>query len=207
MTLTANSSIYWLSDIRHARGLWAIKGISASKMTKIVDLQSYRTRQITERIFGPWKRRFGEAYDEQTRLTDLSHNTLFRLAQPGDESTTAFYELVMGALELGPADRFYYLDKGEQLQVVDLHLFLADQVRYELMRRLDWVKRFAGQGYSITELMAGIDQLKLQSRQDPPLLAETHPDNDHFQTLDALDKESFVRRLLPQALEEFRKKL
>ena len=104
----------------------ACKETAATKMTKIVDLKSYRTRQIIERIFGPWKRRFGEAYDEKTLLTDLSHHTLFRLAQPGDESTAAFYELVMGALGLGPADRFYYLDKGDQLRVVDLHLLLAD---------------------------------------------------------------------------------
>ncbi len=176
-------------------------------MAKIVDLQSYRSRQVADRTFGPWKRRFGESYDAQTLVADLSHGTLFRLAQPGDESTAAFYELVMGALDLGQADRFYYLDKAEQLRVVDLHLFLADQVRYELMRRLGWVDRFAGQTLSLMELIERIDQLKLQSRQDPPQLTETHPDHSHFLELDALDKESFVRRLLPRALEEFRKKL
>ena len=176
-------------------------------MAKVVDLQSYRTRQIAERVFGPWKRRFGESCDEQTLLGDLSQGTLFRLAQPGDESTAAFYELVMGALDLGQADRFYFLDKAEQLRVVDLHLFLADQVRYELMRRLGWVKRFAGQVYPLVELVERVDQLKMHSRQDPPQLAESHPDFQHFSALNALDKESFVRRLLPQALEEFRKKL
>ncbi|KPJ77703.1 MAG: hypothetical protein AMJ54_06890 [Deltaproteobacteria bacterium SG8_13] len=176
-------------------------------MAKIVDLQSYRSRQIAERVFGPWKKRFGESYGEQTLLEDLSHATLFRLAQPGDESTAAFYELVMGALDLGPAEKFYYLDKAEQLRIVDLHLFLADQVRYELMRRLGWVKEFAVQKLAFMELIERIDQLKLHNRQDPPKLAETHPDFAHFSELNDLDKESFVRRLLPQALEEFRKKL
>jgi hypothetical protein len=176
-------------------------------MAKVVDLQSYRTRQIAERVFGPWKKRFGESYDEQTLLTDLSHSTVFRLAQPGDESTAAFYELVMGSLDLGLADKFYYLDKAEQLRVVDLHLFLADQVRYELMRRLGWVKRYAVRKHTLMELIERADQFKLQGRQDPPQLAETHPDFSHFSGLNALDQESFVRRLLPQALEEFRKKL
>ena len=176
-------------------------------MAKIVDLQSYRSQQIAERVFGPWKRRFGETYGEQTLLKDLSQETLFRLAQPGDESTAAFYELVMGALDLGPAERFYYLDKADQLRVVDLHLFLADQVRYELMRRLGWVRQFAGRKFTFLELIERIDQLKMQNRQEPPLLTKTHPDYAHFIALEGPDKESFVRRLLPQALEEFRKKL
>ena len=176
-------------------------------MAKIVDLQSYRSRQLTERVFGPWEKRFGESYNDATLLRDLSNDALFRLAQPGDESTAAFYELVMGALDLGPADRFHYLDKAEQLRVVDLHLFLADHVRYELMRRLGWVVRYTGQRFPLTELIERIDQLKLQTRQDPPGLSETHPDFAHFTALDDPDKESFVRRLLPQALEEFRKKL
>ena len=176
-------------------------------MSKVVDLQSYRSRQLAERVFGPWKRRFGESYGEQTLLADLSQNTLFRLAQPGDESTAAFYELVMGALDLGLAEKFYYLDKAEQLRVVDLHLFLADQVRYELMRRLAWVIRYAGRKFTLLELIERIGELKLQNRLEPPMLAETHPDFTHFAELNAPDRESFVRRLLPQALEEFRKRL
>ena len=176
-------------------------------MSKIVDLTTYRTRQIVDRIFGPWKRRFGESYDEKTLLGDLSHSTLFRLAQPGDESTAAFYDLVMGALDLGLAEKFYYLDKSDQLRVVDLHLFLADQIRYELMQRLGWVNWFVGSRLPVMELIERIDQLKLEGRQQPPRLDESHPDHAHFAKLDNLDKESFVRRLLPQALEEFRKKL
>ena len=176
-------------------------------MTKVVNLQSYRSRQLAERVFGPWKRRFGEPYGEQTLLADLSDNALFRLAQPGDESTAAFYELIMGALDLGLADKFYYLDKAEQLRVVDLHLFLADQVRYELMRRLGWLQRYTGQKYRLLDLIGQVEQLKLRNRQQPPALAETHPDFVHFAELTAPDQESFVRRLLPQALEEFRKKL
>ncbi len=176
-------------------------------MAKVVDLQSYRTRQVAERVFGPWKKRFGEAYGEQSVLADISNRTLFRLAQPGDESTAAFYELVMGALSLGPAEKFYYLDKAQQLRVVDLHLFLADHVRYELMRRLGWVKRYTGRKLTLMELIERVDQLKLLNRQNPPELAKTHPDFTHFSELEALDRESFVRRLLPQALEAFRKKL
>lgn len=176
-------------------------------MAKIVDLQSYRSRVIAEKIFGPWKKRFKESYNEKTAPADLSARTLFLLAEPGDRSTHAFYELVMSALELGQASMFYYLDKGEQLKVVDIHLFLADQVRYELMRRLGWVASFPCQGLSFLELIQGANRLKSQFRGNPPQLAESHADYDHFTGLTVMDKEAYIRRMLPKALEAFKERL
>ena len=176
-----------------------------SPMAKIVDLQSYRSRVIAEKVFGPWRRRFKETYDEKTGPADLSDRTLFLLAEPGDKSTHAFYELVMGALELGQASMFYYMDKGEQLKVVDVHLFLADQVRYELMHRLGWVASFPCRGLTFLELIQGADRLKL--RGNPPQLAESHTDYDHFTGLTMMDKEAFIRRMLPKALEAFKESM
>jgi len=84
-------------------------------MTKIVDLQSFRERALEQKSFGPWQKRFGESFGAHTRISDLSDKTLFSLAQPGETSTTAFYELIMGALDLGPAAKFYYLANDEQM--------------------------------------------------------------------------------------------
>ena len=61
---------------------------------------------------------------------------------PEENSTAAYFELVMGVFNLGPAVRFYDLEKTEQIKLTDVHLFLADQVRFELMRRLGWCGRF-----------------------------------------------------------------
>lgn len=176
-------------------------------MAKIVDLQSYRTRAIAEKVFGPWKIRFQESCNEKSVLPDLSDRTLFRLAQPGDESSLAFYELIMGALKLGEALKFYYLDKGEQLMVVDIHLFLADQVRFELMHRLDWIESFPCQRRSLLELIHESDKLKLNIGENSPELAKSHADYDYFRELTARDKDAFIRRLLPKALEAFKERL
>ncbi len=174
-------------------------------MAKIVDLQSYRTRAVAERVFGPWKKRFQDAFSERTGLADLDNQTLFRLAQPGDESTLAFYELVMSALKIGEAAKFYYLDKSEQLRVVDIHLFLADQVRFELMKRLGWLVDFVCRQHSLLELIHESERLKLKAMNNPPELMNTHPEYDYFKELPAREKDSFIRRLLPKALESFKK--
>ncbi|UCD90308.1 MAG: hypothetical protein JSW04_02385, partial [Desulfobacterales bacterium] len=84
-------------------------------MTKIVNLQAYRTKTIEQRGFGPWSKRFGELYNNETRLSDVSDKTLFFLARPGEDSAVAYYELIMGILDLGEGLKFYYLGKKDQL--------------------------------------------------------------------------------------------
>ena len=176
-------------------------------MAKIVNLQSYRTRAVAERVYGPWRKRFQGVFSEKTGLADLDNQILFRLAQPGDESTLAFYEIVMGALKLGEGTQFYYLDKGEQLRVVDIHLFLADQVRFELMQRLGWLSEFSCRHHSILELIQESERLKLKAMNNPPELTKSHPEYDYFKELIPREKDAFIRRLLPKALDSFKKDL
>ena len=173
-------------------------------MAKIVNLQTYRSQQLNDRVFGPWRKRFNESCDEKSTLSDLTNQTILYLAQPGDASTLGYYELIMGALDLGEATGFYALDKSDQLKVVEIHLFLADQTRFELMYRLEWIRNYCCQNETILELIRNTDHLKLQSRNRPPELASSHPGYSDFKELTTRDKEAFVRRLLPDAIDSFR---
>jgi hypothetical protein len=176
-------------------------------MTKIVDLQRVREKALEQRSFGPWQKRFGESYGIACRVADLSDKALFQLAQPGEQSSIAFYELIMGALDWGPAAKFYYLSNDEQMRVVDIHLLLADQVRFELMRRLGWLKSFPGAGLTLIELVQQAERVKPQLRAAPPELAASHPEAGAYRLLAAGDRAVFVRRLLREALEAFKKQL
>ena len=172
-------------------------------MAKIVDLQAYRTKTIVQRAFGPWYRRFNESYDETTRLADISDQTLHLLAIPGEKSNVAYYELIMGILDMGDPNQFYYLTKGEQLLIVDTHLFMADQFRFEMMRRLQWVSEYLCQAETLMDLVLQAGDLKLKCRNQPPCLSSMHPQYHEFNQLPDSEKEAFVRRLLPKALEAF----
>lgn len=176
-------------------------------MTKVVDLQSYRIKTVEQRGFGPWKKRFGESFDSKTRVADLSDQTLYFLAQPGEPSSVAYYEVIMGFLNLGSAAKFHYLGNQDQMLVVDLHLFLADQIRFEMMRRLGWIKDFEGLKYSILELVQKFDSAKEDCRINPPVLSALNPGFAEYSRLTFGDKEVFIRRLLNQALDAFKKRL
>jgi hypothetical protein len=176
-------------------------------MPKIVNLQNYRAKALEQRSFGPWQKRFGESYGIHTKLFDLSDKTLYYLALPGDNSTHAFYEFIMGVLDLGVYSEFHYLENKDQLTVVDIHLFLADQVRFELMRRLKWLRGFATQDNTLLEIVQQREALKVRCKDNPPVLAGSHPQYDEYQQRTRGDKEVFIRRLLQEALDVFKKRL
>lgn len=176
-------------------------------MNKIVDLQAFREKALEQRSFTPWQKRFGESYGTHTRLSDLSDKTLFSLAQPGENSSTAFYEIIMGALDLGPAAKFYYLDNDEQMRVVDIHLLLADHVRFEMMRRLGWLTCLPCQDISLIEMIQRFEAVKQQSKLHPPELNDSHPDHAAYRQLTRGDQEVFIRRMLRDAIEAFKKQL
>ena len=176
-------------------------------MQKVVDLEAYRIRMLEQRCFGPWRKRFSESFGLQTRLPDFSDRTLYRLAQPGEWSTAAYYEFIMGVLDLGPAAKFHYLDNRNQMRVVDIHLFLGDQVRFEMLRRLNWIREFEAEDWSLFELVRDFDRLAGHRRRKAPELAPTHPQYEHYVLLTGGDQEVFIRRLLQPALEALRERL
>lgn len=178
-----------------------------STMTKIVNLKSYRTRVAEQKGFGPWHKRFEESYGEKTRLSDLSERTLYLLALPGEDSAVAFYELIMGILGLGAAPKFHYLDREEQMMVVDIHLFLVDQVRFEVMRRLGWLENFTCERYRLLEMVQDFNKVKLRCKDNQPELLESHPDYFSYKKLTRMDREVFIRRMFPKALEIYKEKL
>ena len=176
-------------------------------MTKVVDLQTYRTKALEQRGFGPWQRRFGESFDSKTQIAGLSDSTLYYLAQPGESSSIAYYEFIMGILDLGPASKFHYLGNRDQMIVVDIHLFLADQMRFEMMRRLGWLSTFEGGKYSLLKMVQDFEKVKTKCRQHPPILVKSNPSHKTYTQLTIGDKEVFIRRMLQEALDAFKERL
>jgi hypothetical protein len=176
-------------------------------MTKVVDIQTYRSKIAMQRAFGPWEKRFGESYGFKTTLSDLSDKTLFFLSEPGETGVIAYYELIMGILNYGPGAKFNYLPNSEQMRVVDIHLFLADQIRFEVMGRLKWLVDLPCEKYTLVEMVQNFDTIKAACKAKPPELSASHPDYRSYQSVTNGDKEVFIRRMLRDALEAFKKRL
>ena len=113
----------------------------------------------------------------------------------------------MGVLDLGPATKFNYLASEQQMRVVDIHLFLAEQMRFEMMRRLKWLAALPCQESSIIAMVQTYEQMRTKCRDNPPGLAPSHPGSEAYRQLATRDKEVFIRQLLREALEEFQNRI
>ena len=176
-------------------------------MSQLLDLTAYRSDVVEQRAFEPWRKRFGESYGADTRLADLSDTTVYFLAKPGEETALAYYELIMGILGMGEGPKFYYLGDKEQLRVMDIHFFLVDQVRFELMRRLGWITSFPGENYALLEMVQAFETIKGGVGQKPVRLSKSHPEYNAFNKLTSQDRQVFIRRKLAKALDSFRARL
>ena len=176
-------------------------------MAEVIQLDSFKRKQAAIRGFRSWSRRFKEKLDEQTSLSDLSNKTLLFLISPGDQNIFALYELVMGVKDLGTTSDFFQLDKAEKMEVIDISIYLLDQLRFECMRRLNWLEGSPRSQMPIVELIEQYPQLKERGTILVPPLCESHPKYQIFNRLSELEKETFVRKQIPEAIEAFSKKL
>ncbi|MBW2063069.1 MAG: hypothetical protein JRI95_16115 [Deltaproteobacteria bacterium] len=176
-------------------------------MSKVVDLKEYSVDRAFRRGLPGWQSHFQEALSIRTRLCDLTDQTLLALARLQGTSSFVLQDLIMGFRGLGAGMKFPHLDAKTKMAVLDVYFFLADQVRWECMRRLGWVKGFAGEEYSLVELILNYKEIKSQFSPKYPRLTETHPDYEEFMQHQQLEGEAMVRRLIPIALAFLEKKV
>ncbi len=173
-------------------------------MAEIVKLANYRSQVRLRDGYAIWHQRFHGQFNARTCLKDLSASTLCRLAEPGDESADALYGMIIGFLGYGQT-LFNALNAKIQSRVIDIHLFVADHIRFEMMARLEWLMQYKGNQYPFFEMVRRWEQVKAFDKQNPPMLSENHPDYPHYAELIPRDQQVFIRRLLPAALEAFKK--
>jgi len=172
-------------------------------MNPVVDIEEARRRVAVRRGYRNWRTRFGETFDEATRAGDLTDPTLMFLAGGNDEAAFYIYDLVMNLLELGSGFEIRELQPQDRMRVMDRYLFLIDRFRFEIMRRLGWLDPLEGEEFSLVELIQGYEKIVPALQAVVPSLGSGHPEYAQFQGISALEKESFIRKLIPKAMDEF----
>ena len=172
-------------------------------MTEIIDLEDGRLLLAAKRGFRNWASKFGEAFDHTTRLSDVSSETLSFLSQGREKGTFYIYDLIMNLKNMGSGFEFYELSPEEKIEVIDEYLFLLDMIRFECMKRLGWLESYPGEDISLAELIIRFEKLAPHLQAKVPILDKRHPSFEKFKDMDTIDKESFVRKMIPKAIGEF----
>jgi hypothetical protein len=178
-------------------------------VAEVVDLDRFRRKLAADKGFRTWLKRFQDQFGPDTRLSDLAPETLLYLATPGEENLYVFFDLVMGAKDLGGALRFRLddLETPVKLHIMDAAFALMDRVRFEVMRRLGWVQEIPGEGTPLIALVQHAWQQGPGFAREVPRLAPGHPDYGAYAKLSPGDQGTAVRRLIPRAVAQFREQV
>lgn len=176
-------------------------------MGELVNLLEARRSKACHRAFGRWEKRLGLTPAYQTRLCDLPDPVLSRLAELNHGATLALYDVVLGVRGWGPGEGFAYLAAHDKLEALDSFLFLADQVRFELMRRLGWIEGLPAEVFPILDLASRSREIQNTFHPQVPVLRPKYHRYQEVEPRLAYEPAAVVRSLIPEALLVFRQKL
>ncbi len=178
-------------------------------MAEVIDLERFRSKLAADQGFRTWLARFKEQFGPQTRLHDLSPQTLLYLATPGEENFYVYFDLIMGARGLGGSVRFRLddIDYATKLKIMDIAFALVDRVRFEVMRRLGWVEGVPGMETPIIELVRQAWRRGAPFARELPQLSPQHPEYHAYSRLQSMDQGVFLRRLIPRAVAQFQEQV
>jgi hypothetical protein len=86
--------------------------------------------------------------------------------------------------------------------IIDQYLFLLDQIRFECMKRLGWLRSYPGEDFTLVELITKFDRLAPSLQAKIPVLSQDHAGYEQYSTMNTYDKEGYIRKLIPEVLKE-----
>ncbi len=171
---------------------------------EVVSLEQARRDREARAAFGRWERRLGHRPKAAASLAGLPDPVLHQLAELGHQATLALYDVVLGVRGLGPGERYPDLQARTKLEALDVFLFLADQVRFEVMVRLGWLSAGPVRGQSILEMAKDYRRFQLEAGREPLRLTRAYPSYEQVERRMNLEPEAVVRSVIPQALAAFK---
>ena len=166
---------------------------------EIVDLENYRLDKAVSRGRSTIQGRLKVELTKTLTAMDLPDKALAFLIRPDPLVANYLQELVTKIMGLGPG--FDSLNQDDRVKVIDSHLLLADQFRFEALRRLGWVKSYPGQNIALVRLT--LDPLSVITYGEPLELSPDHPDYPEFKLRRDTDGQVVIRRLIPEATRLF----
>lgn len=173
---------------------------------KVISFESYKLERAAKKGFRKWQSFFESTpkLDKNTKWSDLDDRLILFLCQDNTESRLAIYDLLMGAHDLGRGYELEALPAQQLLPLLDVCLFITDQVRFECIRRLGWIENSIQEGKPIIEQVL---DTKYSVILETPAPGRQHPAYREYLKSKSFDRGVLIRRHIPDALKAFQKKL
>lgn len=172
-------------------------------MGEIIDLREAKLRQIARFAFKGWGKKFKENFSHTTTISNLSQEVIKFFAFGTPQSMQIIQAFVAKCRY--PREIQQYgcecLDTSAKREIIDISLFLLDQIRFEAMFRLGWIDHFQARVIPMVELAIDFYSKYEWLQYEVPSINSNHAYfSDYMDTYEA-DRNGFVRRLIPNMLE------
>jgi hypothetical protein len=175
-------------------------------MTAIINLNNYKRSIQAKKVFKGWAKRFNEFFNENTTTAMLSNTTLMTLCESTDESNFLLCDLIIKANFNDDIDDFESLPSFLKLKIIESTLFLNDIFRLECMRRLSWISELPVLNISLYEIISEWEHNQSILFRQLPLMTPACPGYHQFNETHEEHKDIIIRKLIPRALDQFRRK-
>jgi len=176
-----------------------------SQVAEIIDLEERKKALGGSRLLMEWARALGFSLGPQCSLMELPDQLLWLLAKADPRGQSELEDLIL-RVRTGKKKASVVLGPEERMEMLDVTLFLLDQIRFECMTRLGWIEPLETRQIPLAELLSRPVE-RLKELKQTPELRQDNPNFHRFKALSLLDRETFIRRQIPQALEIFRRKI
>ncbi len=174
-------------------------------MAEIIHFPRRTPEASTERMLVKWATEMGYRISPRATVASLPDKLVLSLAE-SDPRGASLLEAMVCVVVLGKRQPLTALPPQTRMRLLELSLFLIDVVRFECMARLDWIEPQRVRELPLVEILSK-EPSELKQLTGPHRLRQDHPHFHKFEALPLMEKETFVRRMIPQALELFRRKL
>lgn len=174
-------------------------------MGEVIDLQKSRLEKIARLAFRGWDKKFNEHFSHTTTIGDMGHEVIrfFALGSPqAMQILQAFVAKCRYTKEVQKSG-YEQLDISAKREIIDVSLFILDQMRFEAMFRLGWITDFSARLIPLVELTLNFYEDYNWLQYETPKLHPDHGLYAEYLNVYEADKKSFVRKLIPHVLEVF----
>lgn len=174
-------------------------------MAQIIHFQERTPEAKRGQLLARWALEMGYGISPRATLADIPDRLLLALAESDPRGESLLEELVC-LLLLGKKQAVTALPPQMRMRILEFSLLLLDLVRFECMARLHWIEPQAARQFSLVGILSK-EPGEFKGLKEPAGLTKDHPHFHKFQALPMVEREAFVRRMIPQALELFRRRL
>jgi hypothetical protein len=178
-------------------------------MSQPISLQGHKLKKAALRGFREWKRLLPSLsyLDETTRLLDLPDDLILFFCEDTPKSRVLIYDLLMGIYGLGSGYEFESLPPDTVSALLDPFFLITDQIRFDCLRRLNWTRPSPAAEKPIIELVLDIRDKIPPEFLEIPQTTPQHPAYQLLKPNSLMDQAVLIRRLLPEAVSQFREKI